>query len=244
MMSSKASKKTQEPESAFDLLPKSISAVKNNVGLFLLVSLTGLVTTARYAQNPTVVNINNLSNLSPGAVLQSLFGVSLGLVVALAVVSWVLQTMAIGLQLKVAKGKKPTLAELWEVARKYTFRYLGLGILSGLVIIGGFILLIVPGFIAVSRLFLASYVMVDEDKGIVEAMKRSSEISKGFGVSIWGIIGVSMLITIIAQFIFSLINPVLGGIAGVLAGMAYSVAPAFRYLELKSTSNPVNDKSS
>ncbi len=220
----------RQTTSAFDLVPRSFELVSKNLPLFALVSSAPLLMTVLSAVNSKEVEVG--SSLSPGLLFQSALGMAPAVALILGIISLVLQTMALGLVLKAAQDKTANLNELTETARKFTLKYLGLSILSGLVIVLGFVLLIVPGFIAITRLFLASYVMVSENLGVVESMKRSSELSKGNAGAIWGVIGVTILLGIIGQ-ILGFISPVVGAVVASLLGIGYSVAPAIRYLELK-----------
>ena len=220
----------RQTTSAFDLVPRSFELVSKYLPLFALVSSAPLLMTVLSAVNSKEVEVG--SSLSPGLLFQSALGMAPAVALILGIISIVLQTMALGLVLKAAQEKPTNVNELTEVARKFSLKYLGLSILSGLVIVLGFVLLIVPGFIAITRLFLAPYVMVSENLGVVESMKRSSELSKGNAGAIWGIIGVTILLGIIGQ-ILGFISPVVGAVVASLLGIGYSVAPAIRYLELK-----------
>lgn len=94
-------------------------------------------------------------------------------------------------------------------------------------IIIGFILLIIPGFIMIRRYFFAPFVMLDKDVSITEAMRRSSKMTKPYTWQIWPIIGVFILLSLPSAV------PVIGGIIAIALGMFYSVAPALRYQEIK-----------
>ena len=117
--------------------------------------------------------------------------------------------------------------ELWQAVRKMGWRLIGLYLLVTLYVVVGFILLIIPGLIMLRRYYLAPYVMIDKNCGIKEAMERSAAISKPYSGSIWGIIGVMILIGLVG------IVPLIGWLASLLLGMFYVVAPALRYQQLK-----------
>lgn len=142
----------------------------------------------------------------------------------------VVQIMTQEAQLEGAEGKEViTFDKLWGIVKEMGWRMLGLYILVGLFIFVGLILLIIPGLIMIRRYFLAPYVMLDKrPKSIMEAMEISARMSKPYSGSIWGIIGVMFLIGLIS------IIPVIGWLASFFLGVAYSVAPALRYQELKN----------
>jgi len=83
---------------------------------------------------------------------------------------------------------------------------IGLGFLMGLGIMLGLILLIVPGIILYLMWMIAAPVMMAEDKGIIDSLKRSSELTSG---SKW------MLFLLVV--IFFVIAAILGGIGGLFS---------------------------
>ena len=219
--------------SAFDLFTKSVDLIKENLQLFAIVNSIPLLMTLLSALNGSkggefaVDSASGALSVNWAAVL----GVSLGVGAVLVVVSAVLQTMALRLELDVAKGTKTTLSKLWEFCQKYFFRLLGLGFIMALFIGAGLILLVVPGIILITRYFFAPYVMIDENLGIFASLKRSSELSKDNWGAIWSVIGVTLLISFVPTFIGKI-----GEVIAALLGIAYSVAPALRYLEVKKAS--------
>ena len=56
---------------------------------------------------------------------------------------------------------------------------IGLSILTGLVILIGLVLLIVPGIIAYVALIVATPVLVEERRGVIDCMERSAALTKG-----------------------------------------------------------------
>jgi hypothetical protein len=65
---------------------------------------------------------------------------------------------------------------------------LGVGILTALAIMGGMILLIIPGIIAMCALYVAMPASVIEKPGVVGALKRSAELTKGYRGAIFGLV--------------------------------------------------------
>lgn len=145
----------------------------------------------------------------------------------IAAAGTIAQIMSQAAQLEAAQGKSLDFRNLWSVVKELGWRLFGLYIVVGLVVAVGLILFIVPGLIMLRRYFLSSYVMLDKKVGIREAMDRSAEMSKVNTGSIWGILGVMLLIGMVN------IIPILGGLASFALGSLYSVAPALRYQQLK-----------
>jgi len=65
---------------------------------------------------------------------------------------------------------------------------LGTGILSVLCIAGGAILLLIPGLIVFCMLYVATQVTVIERPGMLGALKRSRELTKGHKLEIFGLL--------------------------------------------------------
>jgi len=59
------------------------------------------------------------------------------------------------------------------------WKFAGVSVLSGLMILVGFILLIVPGIILGVMLMFVGYVVIEEKLGPVDAIKRSMALTKG-----------------------------------------------------------------
>lgn len=83
--------------------------------------------------------------------------------------------------------------------------YLWLSILAGFIIMGGYLLFIIPGIILGVWFSLASYVLVSEDKKGMTALLRSKQLIKGYwGKVFWRflVLGlIVLLISLVAGFI-------------------------------------------
>ncbi|HEX5456278.1 MAG TPA: hypothetical protein VFW77_02825 [Candidatus Saccharimonadales bacterium] len=225
--------------SAFDLLGKSLDIVKKNWQVFAVVNILTIISAVGSASGNDHYKergywnyqpINNWGGLS-GTQLAAIIGTGFLFVLIFLAIGIFLYAMSINLQVKSTSGKKPDLSELFEDGKKYFFRILGLSLLSGLIIIGGFILLIVPGIIALGRLVMAPYYMVDKDLGVMDAIKKSNDKAIGKMGLIYAAIGVTILVAIFAGIIG--VIPVLGPLAGAAATIAYSLVLPFRYQQLK-----------
>ncbi len=170
----------------------------------------------------------SLPNYAWGLIL----GIGIFSLIFLAI-SVIVQIMLHTAQLEAAKGKTPNFPALWQTVKDIGWRMLGLYLLVALYILVGLILFIVPGLIMLRRYFLAPYVLLDDRKSIKDAMDKSAVLSKSHSGTVWGVIGV--------MFLISLVNivPFIGGLVSFILGVLYSVAPALRYQELKHL--PKND---
>jgi hypothetical protein len=235
MAKDKVAKSTgaKKPVSAFDLFSQSSKIVQSNLGTFAIIYILPFLSSLGYLRSNTgdrhadqFSGFGGFSGL-PDYAIGTLIGFGIILFFVVIAVSLIVNTMKYGLELQSAQGKKPKLEELWPFVKKYWLRLIGLLIAIGLLVLGGLILLIVPGLIAIRRYFLAPYVMMDKDVSISEALRQSAALTKPYSGSIWGILGVMLLISLPSAI------PVFGWAITFVLTFLYSVAPALRYEELK-----------
>jgi uncharacterized membrane protein len=74
------------------------------------------------------------------------------------------------------------------------WKFLGASILVGLTIGIGFVLLIVPGIIAILFFMFTTFIVIDKELGPIEAMKESMRIGRGYRWTLLGFIAVVALI--------------------------------------------------
>jgi len=95
-----------------------------------------------------------------------------------AVLNMVLTMGFIRILLKFCDGAKPGFSDLFSCFHLF-FKYLGAAILYGLIVLGGLILLIVPGIIWAIKFQFFAYVLVERGLGPIAALKQSSAITDG-----------------------------------------------------------------
>jgi uncharacterized membrane protein (DUF485 family) len=93
----------------------------------------------------------------------------------------------LGRDLEIGESYRYGLARFWSIVL--------IGVLSALAIAGGFILLIVPGFIVLARLTCVIPVLVIENRRGREALRRSWDLARGFGWPVFWTIIVAGLLT-------------------------------------------------
>ncbi|EKD46765.1 MAG: hypothetical protein ACD_67C00071G0001 [uncultured bacterium] len=81
--------------------------------------------------------------------------------------------------LKISRSQKAEIKELIG-NKRYFWKFLGGSILYVLIILGGLILLIVPGIIWAYKYTLFAYFIVDKDMDVVQALKASADSMQGF----------------------------------------------------------------
>ena len=225
--------------SPLELLPKSYRLVKDNLNIFVMLysvpALFAIWNTLNWFTDDKTTWSDERSSLTnwfgsfSGLEVSAPGGVSAGLAVLLGVVAIAFSLMQIILTLRVSQGKRPDIHAVWKEFTRKGLKLLLLVIVLGILILVGFILLIVPGVILLWRLFLAPYIMLDQDTGIEESIRRSWRLTRNHAWPIYGIILVSILFSITGAF------PYLGPVMAFLLAVAYSCAPALRYQELRHT---------
>lgn len=213
----KSKPKVQDLPDAFSLFKPSWQAFKFNLDAFVLQFLfpVGLLLLAGL-----LANIASRSD----SVLVNVLAIITGL--AVVVTGLIILASIVVTELKSAAGHRLTFEKAVREGLRYVWRMIGLFLLSGLIICVGFLLFIVPGIFALQRLLLAPYFLVDQNIGVIEAMKRSFRASKKYSNAIWGMVGVLVAINLIG------IIPGIGWAAAAILSIAYLCAPAVRYVQL------------
>ena len=109
----------------------------------------------------------------------SLMAASAGGWLLFVILSVLLQATFIIATIKDLNGQKVSLGECLGQAIGKLLPLIGLGILMTLGIALGMMLLIIPGVILALMWIVASPVMMAEDRGIIDSLKRSAELTKG-----------------------------------------------------------------
>lgn len=102
----------------------------------------------------------------------------------------VLFSAAIGMFYVIAasslKDEKVSVSHAFNIAVKRVLPFIGLGILTSIMVILGLILLIIPGIYLACRLALAPIALFEENLGPIAAIKRSFELTKGHTLEMLG----------------------------------------------------------
>ncbi len=230
---------TKHIGSAFDLVGKSWERVKANWKVFAVVNILtilGAISSSLgiFNNEETDMKTESVSSFSGlgSHQIAAIVGAGLAVLLVFIVISIFLGVMSASLEVKAAAGKKPSLGELFSDGKKYFFRFIGLYVLLGLIIGFGFVLLIIPGIIALGRLIMAPYHLVDKDLKVTEAIRQSSAQAKGRLGKVYGAIGVMFLISVVGGVIG--VVPFVGPLAGAVVTIGFSLVLALRYQQLKS----------
>ena len=156
------------------------NTMKSNIGFFIcLLIVAGLIYTI------------------PDAIVEILVEDALFLAIIIWIASFVL-SMIIGMglikiSLRFCDGEKGEFSDLFSCYPLF-INYLVSSILYGLIVMVGLILLIIPGIIWAIQFCFYEYLIVDRGFGPVDALKKSSEITKGVK---WDLFAFGILLGII-----------------------------------------------
>lgn len=97
--------------------------------------------------------------------------------------------------LKAARGDKLIITDMFEAFRNYLNAVLA-GLLTGIIIVFGLMLLIIPGIIFACKLAFTPYLVVDRKMEVMEALKTSWNMTNGHAWKVFGIglLGIPILI--------------------------------------------------
>lgn len=123
-------------------------------------------------------------------------------VIGTVVLGFVLQPVAAGAIIygvfRQLRGEPAGLGACLAAGFRLLLPVLGVAFVSALIVLGGFVLLVIPGIIFSIALFVAVPVAVVEKKGVMDSIRRSFELTAG---SRWRIFGVVFVIGIIERVI-------------------------------------------
>ena len=133
--------------------------IKAMIIVFVISISLGVVTKMTEVPMSTLSLVTNLT----GVFFSLLFGVGL-----------------IKVYLKICDDKQPELRDLLSgITPGLMLRYIFAVLLYALILIGGLILLIIPGLIWMVQFQFCTYLVIDKGLGPVAALKKSSAITKG-----------------------------------------------------------------
>ena len=213
-----STKVTSEVPSAFSLFKPSWEGLKLNlIELIVIYAVPSAILALLF-----VVIASASANTGTASV-----GMIILAVIAVLAYATLIGPAIIHIQLKSARMEKATYESAWATSKKFWWRFLILSISVGAIVFVGLLLLIVPGIIFIRRYFLSQYVLIDQDLDTGGSMHASNQLSKGRAMSVFGVIGVDILIGLPS------VIPVVGSIVTFLLQICYFCAPAIRYEQLK-----------
>lgn len=115
--------------------------------------------------------------------------------IVLWLVGMVMSIGSVKIGLLLARDRQPAVSELFSNWQLF-FPYLLGGVCYAIAVFGGFLLLIIPGFICMIMWQMYSYYIVDKNMGPIESMKASQALTKGVRWRLFGFGGLLILLNI------------------------------------------------
>ncbi len=198
------------PKPEFDIgrvINRAFAAIKNNFATFFLASLlivglpmfiVGLLPIFM-GLNGGMLNGDEINT----AYMGGFFVITFVTIIVILIGSVILQGALIYASIADFNGQRASFSESLRIGLRYFFPLLGLGILYGLAMMGGFLLLIVPGVLIALGWSIAAPILIVEGKSITESISRSWQLTSGYKRWI-------LLLWIIITVISSIIGAILG----------------------------------
>ena len=141
------------------------NTMKSNLGFFVfLLVVVGLIYTI-----PAILGELGREDLPVLSAILGLVAVVMQIIVGMGLIR---------IALRFCDNEHGSLSDLFSCTTLFGKYLLG-SVLYGLIVLGGIILLIVPGVIWAIKYGFFSYLIIDQDLGPIEALKRSGEITDG-----------------------------------------------------------------
>lgn len=145
------------------------------------------------------------------------------------------------------RGKQASVSDCLSVGFKRLFPVLGVGILSGLITMFGMILCIVPGIIAATILAAALPAAVIERPGVLGALTRSSDLTKDYRWTVFGVVFGLGILQMVAGFAVNLTVAIsvhlslgLNVVTSILFTGLQATAPALIYYHLRKAKESID----
>ena len=103
------------------------------------------------------------------------------------------------------RGRHFTIGEALSKGFRRFWPVLGVAIVSGLIVMVGSVLLLVPGLIALCMLYVAIPACVVEEWGVTQSLTRSAELTKGYR---WPIFGLILLVIVGAAIVGAVLEAI------------------------------------
>ncbi|MEA2420532.1 MAG: hypothetical protein QOE60_2738 [Thermoleophilaceae bacterium] len=175
-----------------------------------------------------------------GGVLAGLLTVAISLIA-----TYWYQGMVVEAVVDILDGRRDhTVGSLFSSVSPFIWTLVGAGILATLITIIGFILIIVPGLIALTFLAVVAPAVVIDRAGVTGALRRSRELVSGQAWRVFGVIVVLFLVTAVISGILSAVGGSVSDdsfagyaladlIVRVLLGPLTAIAATVIYVELR-----------
>ncbi len=104
--------------------------------------------------------------------------------------------------LQAARNTRPDIKNLFIGFQRNFLNIILANILVTIIVIAGFVFLIIPGIIFACRLFMVSYLVMDKQLNAIDAIETSWRMTRGHGLTIFGLGVMSIFIFILGLIVF------------------------------------------
>jgi len=185
------------------LLGDAWSIYKQRLGAFLGVMIIPTLITVILGAVLTGNGFLSLSLLFSGQVVTG-SGLLIFLAILFVIIIFIIQIWSQIALLYAIKDREENIGarEAYRRGWRKILSFLWVGLLAGLAVLGGFLLLIVPGIIFAVWFSLTSFVLIAEDIKGVKALRKSKEYVKGrWGGVFWRFLFIGALSIILSQIL-------------------------------------------
>lgn len=223
----------------FKVFINGFKALGNNLTTLLLMSVSML---AVLGGGLILLLIGGLiaAAVSKTVVSVLMFIIGVALLLALIVMTMVVQAGFLAYAIETVKGNQLEFKAAFAIAKRKAAGLFGLMVLVSLIILGGFLLLIIPGFIFMYWYWMAPYVYMDNDVSISAALKESKRLAKGKFAEVVGLAAASMIFQVATAvpFFGYLVSLVLTPVSLMAFGYRYTSA---KQLDVEKKPKPPTD---
>jgi uncharacterized membrane protein len=145
------------------------------IAVFVISGVASAFTQSSMTYSTTTVTASNPDMSS--AIFLGLFLFEAVVAVVLVVIGAYFTAGLYRTALKQLRGQKVQVSDLFSGGR-FFFRLVGANILIGILTIIGFMLCIIPAFIVAGLFYFTGFLIVDQDLGVIDAMRKSYELCK------------------------------------------------------------------
>ncbi len=154
---------------------------------------------------------------------------SIVITIAAALLSYLFGMGLIRVTIDIIDNQNPNFGRLFQEYPKF-WRYLGVNILIALIFLLGLLLFIIPGIIWLLMFFFAPYLIIDKNIGVIDALKKSRQMTKG---SRW-----RLLLAVIILFFINILGILAFGIGLLITSPLTLITYAYLYRQLSPSSTP------
>ncbi|HWT51919.1 MAG TPA: YciC family protein [Caulobacter sp.] len=197
------------------VVQRTFRIIGDNISLFAVAALVLVVTPVFLA--------TTLGLLGKSAVTFGVSSIVGGLLAAVG--GFVLQGVIVHVAISKLNGRAVETGEAVGVGARFGLPLFGLAIVSTLGLILGFTLLFVPGLILCVMWSVAVPALVMEKRGVLASLQRSRDLTRGHRWSIFGLLMVWFVISIVVSMVVQAISGVTGASTTLAGAMAGSAAP-------------------